>query len=139
MVALHNKYKDKGFTVLAFPCNQFLKQEDKTEAEIKEFVKQFKVEFPVFSKIDVNGEHTHPVFKFLKTAFPGDVNWNFAAKFIVDKDGIPIKRFGSVESDSWESIDAFIGEVLSGKRGDSAPAAVVQPAATAGAPDAAAK
>ena len=67
LVDLHNKYKDKGFSVLGFPCGQFMNQEFDSQKEIKEFVQEkFKVDFPMFSKIEVNGENTHPIYKYLK-------------------------------------------------------------------------
>jgi len=110
MSALYKKKVNQGFTILAFPCNQFGAQEPKGEAEIKEFVKKFDVEFPMFSKIDVNGPKTHHVYKFLKGAFPGDITWNFAAKFLIDREGRPIRRFGKAET--FEEIDKVIDQVL---------------------------
>mmetsp|Transcript_11297 Transcript_11297/g.16889 ORF Transcript_11297/g.16889 Transcript_11297/m.16889 type:complete len:122 (+) Transcript_11297:237-602(+) len=102
------KYHGKGFNVLAFPCNQFGKQEPGTEAEIKEFVKK-NYGIPdgliMFSKVKVNGSDTHPVFLHLKKDFPGDVPWNFMGHWLVGKDGKVLKRYGrltsygSVESD----------------------------------------
>lgn len=66
--ALYEKYKDKGFVILGFPCNQFGSQEPGTEAEIKNFCEAaFSVSFPMMSKIDVNGENAHPLYKFLKS------------------------------------------------------------------------
>jgi len=95
--ALYQKYKDRGFVVLAFPCNQFNKQEPGTEDEIKEFVKsKFGVTFPVFAKIDVNGESAHPLYQFLKDRatglLGGGIKWNFT-KFLCDKNGVPVKRY----------------------------------------------
>jgi len=74
---------DKGFTVLGFPCNQFARQEPGTNEEIKEFVKQYNVTFPLFDKIDVNGPRTHPLYKWLKDELPGTlgikgIKWNFS-------------------------------------------------------------
>jgi len=96
--------------VLAFPCNQFGGQEPWPEAEIKKFVEQFKVEFPMFSKSDVNGANTSAVYKLLKGAFPGDITWNFASKFIVNHQGIPIRRFD--KSDSNEMVEEAIQDAL---------------------------
>jgi len=110
MSALYKRHVNQGFTILAFPSNQFGAQEPKSEAEIKEFVKKFDVQFPIFSKINVNGPKTHPVYKFLKGAFPGDVTWNFAAKFLIDRHGRPIRRFG--KSEKFEDIEKVIDQVV---------------------------
>jgi len=96
--ALYEKYSEtKGLRILGFPCNQFGSQEPGTEAEIKEFVKKFNVSFDLFSKINVNGGDTHPLFKYLKYkqgGLLGDfIKWNFT-KFLIDKNGQPIKRYG---------------------------------------------
>lgn len=96
--ALYKKYKDKGFVVLGFPCNQFMGQEPGTEEEIAEFCSvSYGVTFPLFSKIDVNGENAHPLYKYLKTQLPGKakdaaIEWNFA-KFLIDKKGNPVLRY----------------------------------------------
>lgn len=95
---LYKKYQDKDFAVLGFPCNQFGQQEPGGEAEIKSFCqKNYGVTFPLFSKVDVNGEKAHPLFTYLKTALPGiagteSIKWNFT-KFLIGKDGKPIERF----------------------------------------------
>ncbi|KAJ0769524.1 putative glutathione peroxidase [Helianthus annuus] len=86
-----------GFEILAFPCNQFGAQEPGTNEEIVDFVcTKFKSEFPIFDKIDVNGENAAPVYEFLKTGFygilGGDIQWNFS-KFLVDKNGQPVDRY----------------------------------------------
>jgi glutathione peroxidase len=93
---LYNKYKDKGFVVLAFPCNQFGEQEPNPDEEIKKQVTQkFGVTFPLMSKIDVNGPKAHPLFKFLKKQLGGgDIKWNFE-KFLIDKSGVPVKRYST--------------------------------------------
>jgi len=88
--------------ILGFPCNQFGAQEPGNNQEIKEFTKKFNVEFPLFDKIDVNGESAAPLFKFLTNSISETVLfitynrilWNFA-KFLVNGDGVPVKRFGS--------------------------------------------
>ena len=92
---LYQKYKDKGFVVLGFPCNQFGKQEPGSNEEIKEFCsKKYNVTFPMFDKIDVKGENQHALYKELSgkdAPFPGDVGWNFG-KFLVGRDGKILKR-----------------------------------------------
>jgi glutathione peroxidase len=97
---LYQKHKEKGFEILAFPCNQFKEQESGSNKEIQKFCKvNFGVNFPLFSKIDVNGEHTHPLYVFLKkeaTGFLGtkSIKWNFT-KFLINKEGEVIERYGS--------------------------------------------
>lgn len=91
--ALYRKYKDRGLVILGFPCNQFKDQEPGTSAEIAEFcLINYGVSFPMFEKIDVNGESANPLYKYLKSVLPGDIEWNFT-KFLIDKNGKPIKRF----------------------------------------------
>lgn len=94
---LHEKYEDKGLSVLGFPCNQFLSQEPGTEEEIKNFcMSNFGVSFDMFSKIDVNGNNTHPLYVYLKEHAEGfvvdTIKWNFT-KFLVDRKGQVIKRY----------------------------------------------
>lgn len=94
---LYRKYNDKGLVVLGFPCNQFGSQEPGTEKEIEEnCLVKYGVSFQMFSKIEVNGKNAHPVFKFLKEELPGfpgkKIKWNFT-KFLIDRNGIPVKRF----------------------------------------------
>lgn len=96
---LYKAYKDKGLVILGFPCNQFGGQEPKSETEIGEFCSlNYGVTFPLFSKIEVNGDEAHPLYKFLKVQLPGtlgnDIKWNFT-KFLLDKNGNPVKRYGS--------------------------------------------
>jgi len=109
---MYNKYREQGFVVLAFPCNDFGGQDPKPESEIKEFVQKFNVKFPMFSKIHVNGEDEHAVYKYLKSFFPGDVTWNFGTKFVVGRNGMPYARY---ESESWETIEKDIVELLAVK------------------------
>ncbi len=95
--ALYEEYKDQGLEILGFPCNQFGKQEPGDADQISEFCEiNYGVSFPMFGKIDVNGDDTHPVFNYLKDELPGtlgkNIKWNFT-KFLVGKDGQPIKRF----------------------------------------------
>lgn len=95
---LYSKYEEKGFIVLAFPCNQFGSQESGTDEEIKKFCDlKFNINFPVFQKVEVNGKDTHPLFKYLKENLPGilgskNIKWNFT-KFLIDKKGRPVKRY----------------------------------------------
>ena len=94
---LYKKYKDRGFVILAFPCNQFGSQEPGTSTEIKEFCTlNYGVSFDIFEKIDVNGVNAHPLYKFLTKAKGGfitdDIKWNFT-KFLIDKNGNVIDRF----------------------------------------------
>ncbi len=94
---LYEKYKDKGFEILAFPCNQFGGQEPGTNEEIKEFcTSNFNVTFQLFDKIDVNGDNAHPLYKYLTSQISGfitdAIKWNFT-KFLVDKKGNVIQRF----------------------------------------------
>jgi glutathione peroxidase len=97
---LYRKYKDKGLVVLGFPCNQFGSQEPGTEKEIAEgCLVNYGVSFPMFSKIEVNGNNAHPLFKFLKSKLKGllggRIEWNFT-KFLVDSEGTPVKRYAPV-------------------------------------------
>lgn len=101
---LENLYKEfagQGLEILAFPCNQFGKQESGSNDEIKDFCDlNFNISFPLFQKIDVNGDATHPLYKELKAQAPGflgskNIKWNFT-KFLVDKEGNVIDRYGSV-------------------------------------------
>nr|KAJ0202175.1 hypothetical protein LSAT_V11C600301310 [Lactuca sativa] len=94
---LYAKYKDEGLEILAFPCNQFGEEEPGSNEQILEFVcTRYKSEFPIFDKIEVNGDNAAPVYKFLKSGkwgiFGDDIQWNFA-KFLVDKNGQPVERY----------------------------------------------
>lgn len=112
---IYEKYKDKGFEVLGFPCNQFGAQEPGTEAEIKSFCElNFGVKFPLFAKIDVNGDNTHPLYQYLKKEQTGllgseAIKWNFT-KFLIDREGKPVKRYGS--ADKPEDITKDIESLL---------------------------
>jgi glutathione peroxidase len=94
---LYAKYKKQGFEVLGFPCDQFGHQEPGNDEEIKSFCElNYGVDFPLFSKIDVNGDNAHPLYKFLKSekgGLLGDaIKWNFT-KFLVDKEGNVVERY----------------------------------------------
>jgi glutathione peroxidase len=112
---LFEKYKDQGFVVLGFPCNQFGSQEPGAESEILSFCNlEYGVTFPLFSKIDVNGPKAHPLYSYLKTAKPGilgteAIKWNFT-KFLIDREGEPIHRYAP--SDKPEAIDSDIQAAL---------------------------
>jgi len=115
---LYQTYKDRGLVVLGFPCNQFGQQEPGSEAEIGAFCqKNYGVTFPIFAKIDVNGENAHPLYQFLKRNKPGllpfflhgNIRWNFT-KFLVDRNGQVVARFGSVASPT--SIAPHIEKLL---------------------------
>lgn len=96
--ALYAKYKDKGFVVLGFPCNQFGGQEPGTDAQIKQFCSsKYAVTFPLFDKIEVNGPHRDPLYVLLAgkgSPYPGNIRWNFT-KFLIGRDGKILRRFDS--------------------------------------------
>jgi glutathione peroxidase len=95
---LYQTYKDKGFEVLGFPCNQFGSQEPGTESEIQQFCElNFGVHFPLFAKVDVNGKNADPLYRYLTSTQRGalwskQIKWNFT-KFLVDRKGQPVARF----------------------------------------------
>lgn len=95
---LYQQYKDQDFVVLGFPCNQFGGQEPGTAVEIQAFCDTtFSVSFPLFEKIEVNGDGAHPLYQFLKKTAPGvlgseKIKWNFT-KFLINKDGEVVDRF----------------------------------------------
>jgi glutathione peroxidase len=96
--ALYKQYGPSGLVVMGFPCNQFDGQEPGTAEEIAAFCTlNFAVDFPMFGKVEVNGPAADPLFRWLKRETPGsadrDIEWNFA-KFLVGRDGQPVKRFG---------------------------------------------
>lgn len=95
--ALYQKYKDKGFEVIAFPSNQFMNQEPETNDNLEQVCRvNFGVSFQLTEKIDVNGINTHPIFKFLKDNLPGTIGrkikWNYT-KFLISSEGEPYKRY----------------------------------------------
>jgi glutathione peroxidase len=111
---LYEDYADKGLVVLGFPCDQFGHQEPGGEGEIEEFCQlNYGVTFPMFAKVEVYGDNAHPLYKWLrkvKTGLVGSrIKWNFT-KFLVDRDGNPIKRYGSTTKP--EKIAADIEKVL---------------------------
>jgi len=111
---LYQKYKERGLVIIGFPCNQFGKQEPGTAEEIKDFCNlNYNVTFLMSTKVDVNGKNAHPLFKYLKSELKGKLNdsvkWNFT-KFLIDRDGLPFKRFSSTVEP--ENISSSIDEVL---------------------------
>ncbi len=97
---LYQQYKHRGLVVLGFPSNQFGNQEPGDADDIEQFCTvNYGVSFPMFAKTDVNGKHSHPLFRFLKQKLSGflggKIKWNFT-KFLVDKHGIPVKRYAPV-------------------------------------------
>ncbi|VVB07668.1 unnamed protein product [Arabis nemorensis] len=102
LAQLYQKYKDHGFEILAFPCNQFGNQEPGSNEEIVQFAcTRFKAEYPIFDKVDVNGDKAAPIYKFLKKSkgglFGDGIKWNFA-KFLIDKDGNVVDRYAPTTS-----------------------------------------
>jgi glutathione peroxidase len=97
---LYKKHGEEGLAILGFPCNQFLSQEPENEGKIKIFcTTTYDVTFDMFSKIDVNGEHTHPLYVYLKNKAKGmlgtdSIKWNFT-KFLINRKGEVVKRYGS--------------------------------------------
>lgn len=114
---IYDKYKDKGFVVLGFPANNFMGQEPGTEKEIKEFCTlKYKVSFPMFSKISVTGSDQHPLYGFLTNKktnpeYGGDISWNFN-KFVIDRDGKIVGRFGSKDKPEDPVVTALIEQSL---------------------------
>jgi len=94
--SLYERYRDQGLVVLGFPCNQFKEQEPESEDKIEQFCKvNYGVTFPLFEKVEVIGDHPHPLFAYLTSRGPADqfdIKWNFA-KFLVDREGHVMKRF----------------------------------------------
>jgi glutathione peroxidase len=117
---LFRKYRDRGFVVLGFPCNQFGRQEPGSEAEIRAFCAEaYDITFPLFAKIDVNGPNTHPLYRLLKAAKKGvlgsgTIKWNFT-KFLVDADGRVLRRYAPAATP--EAIDRDVARLLDAAAG----------------------
>lgn len=113
MSALHNKYSSQGLTILCFPCNQFGGQEPWPEPEIKQFV-QTELKTPtgiqLFQKINVLDDDVHPLYHWLLDIFPGDITWNFSARFLVDRHGIPVERLN--KGSTWLDVEKDICSLL---------------------------
>jgi glutathione peroxidase len=113
--ALHRKLADRGFAVLGFPCDQFGHQEPGNEAEIRDFCKlTYDVSFPLFAKIEVNGDGAHPLYRHLKSQAKGilgteAIKWNFT-KFLVDRDGKVLRRYAPNERP--ESMEKDVASLL---------------------------
>lgn len=113
--ALYKKYKDQGFVIIGFPCNQFGRQEPGTDEEISQFCQlNYGVTFPVLKKVDVNGSDADPVYEYLKSQKSGllgfkGIKWNFE-KFLVDKKGNVYERYSSLTKPS--SLDSVIAELI---------------------------
>ena len=113
--ALYRRYRDQGFVVLGFPCNQFAEQEPGSAEEIAQFCSlTYDVSFPMFGKIDVNGADEHPLYTWLKRSAPGvmgteGIKWNFT-KFLIGRDGLVVERFAP--TDEPESIAPAIERLL---------------------------
>ncbi len=113
--ALYRKYRDRGFEILAFPCNQFGGQEPGNAEEIANFCSlTYDVSFPLMAKIEVNGSGADPLYDYLKAARPGlmgskAIKWNFT-KFLVGRDGKPVKRYAP--TDKPESLEKDIEALL---------------------------
>ena len=113
---LYQAYKDLGLEILGFPCNQFASQDPGSESEIAEFCQlNYGVSFPMFAKIEVNGDNTHPIYQYLKQQAPGlmgskSIKWNFT-KFLVSRDGKVIKRFAPTDTPEklTEDIQKLLG------------------------------
>ena len=116
--ALYQKYKDKGLVVLGFPCNQFNGQEPGTNEEIKQFCSsKYNVTFPMFDKLDVNGDKRHPLYVTLAgkdSPFPGDIKWNFG-KFLIGKDGKILHRFEPRTTPDSEDVTKAVEAALASK------------------------
>ncbi len=113
--ALYRRFKGQKFSVLGFPCDQFAHQEPGTEAEIMRFCgTTYEVTFPMFAKVEVNGDGAHPLYQYLKSAQKGilgteSIKWNFT-KFLVDADGTVLERYASKQTP--EAIEADIAPLL---------------------------
>ncbi len=114
---LHSKYADRGLAVLGFPCNQFGSQEPGTEDEIQSFCQlNYGVSFPMHAKIEVNGEHSHPLYQHLKSSAKGmlgteGIKWNFT-KFLIDREGNVVGRFAPTTTPARmaSQIEELLGE-----------------------------
>ena len=112
--ALYQKYKDQGFVILGFPCNQFMGQEPGTAEDIEKFCStKYNITFPLFDTIKVNGDDADPLYKYIKETLPregkNDVKWNFE-KFLIDKNGKPVERL--LPTNKPETLEPNIEKLL---------------------------
>ena len=109
---LYEDYKDRGFEILDFPCNQFAFQAPGNDEKIDSFCRlNFGTQFPRFAKINVNGRNEDPLYTYLKSCLPGRVSWNFC-KFLVNKNGEPVARFAPTDKpeDLTQAIEAELNK-----------------------------
>jgi glutathione peroxidase len=117
--SLHDSFQTEGFEVLAFPCNQFKQQEKGSNEEIQKFCDlRFNIKFPLFNKVDVNGDNAEPLFSYLKQEAPGilgskSIKWNFT-KFLVNRQGEVVKRYAPTTKP--EAITDDIKKLLADER-----------------------
>ncbi len=116
--AVYQKYKSEGLVICGFPCNQFGGQEPGTDTEIKQFcTAKYDVTFPMFDKLEVNGDNRHPLYVLLAgkdSPFPGDIRWNFT-KFVVGRDGKILNRFDSKVKPDSDEVTTAIETALAAK------------------------
>jgi len=95
---------------MAFPCNQFMNQEPGTPEQIRKFVTdKYGAKYWFSEKIEVNGDGTHPVYKWLKEALPGYIAWNFSCSFIISREGVPVQR---LDKQGWDKVEAALKDEL---------------------------
>ncbi|MDE2039025.1 MAG: glutathione peroxidase [Elusimicrobia bacterium] len=112
--ALDRRYRARGLSILAFPCNDFGSQEPGSDAQIREFCRsRYSIGFDLFSKISVRGPAIHPLYRFLtaESGFDGEIGWNFE-KFLVDREGRVIARFASEDAPKGKAIVAAVEKAL---------------------------
>ena len=116
--AVYQKYKSQGLVICGFPCNQFGGQEPGTDTEIKQFcTAKYNVTFPMFDKLEVNGDNRHPLYVLLAgkdSPFPGDIRWNFT-KFVIGRDGKILNRFDSKVKPDSDEVTTAIETALAAK------------------------
>jgi glutathione peroxidase len=116
--AVYREYKDQGFMVLGFPCNDFGNQEPGSNAQIKEFCSSnYEVSFPLYDKLHVKGNDQHPLYAALTgpgSTFPGDIQWNFG-KFLIDRDGKVLARFEPRTTPDAKEVKEAIEKALASK------------------------
>jgi len=120
--SIYPRLKSRNFTILAFPCNQFLHQEPGNNTQIKQFIAKYNLSNPnppFFSKVNVTdqtndplifGGVVAPIYRYILSCFPGYITWNFEAKFIVDMNGIPLRRFSPGQN--FTQDEEFIVQML---------------------------